>query len=75
MSALSKKVKAFYTLSRYPEVGHGEAGDPRYLQSEKFLQGYINYPGDPRARNIFSHDQIGNPGQSFLGQVAENRRK
>ena len=45
MSALSKKVKAFHPLSRYPEVGSGEEGGCAYPQGGKFLQGYINYPG------------------------------
>ena len=47
MSGLSKKVKAFDPLSRYPEVGHGEAEDRTSFQHVKFLQGFINYPGVP----------------------------
>ena len=75
MSGLSKKVKAFHPLSRYPKVGQRDAGDRKYLQGGKMtMVAQQKYVG-PGSWIFLSFDLLVNPGQSFLGQVAEKCQK
>ena len=70
-----KLVEWFTSLSRGPEVGHGEAADGRSLQSGEVSSSVQQEYVGPNPRVPPADDQNVNPGQSFPGKFAGERRK
>ena len=70
-----KKVKALDPHLQYPEVGPGEAADGRSPQSGEVSSRVQHESGGPAPRAPPADDQNVNPGQSFPGKFAGERRK
>ena len=68
-----KLVEWFTSLSRGPEVGHGEAADGRSLQSGEVSSSVQQEYVGPNPLESPADDQNLNPGKSFLGQHGGKR--